>query len=280
MAIHNEVIQNGWLVYKPIIQKDAEGNYKKGLCILKTMRGKRSIGDKIRGIYYDTPVIQSKNPEDIKKMEQWDAGDIIELKGFLASREVKKARRCTYCNNKLSTPGVQMYIQPIFMTRREQGVDEVEARNRLNELCEISNKIFAIGNLTKDPVMGKTNKGVSNTAYQLAIDRKFRVREDSVEERTDFPWVKTYGAQAELDNESLTTGAVVMVDGALRVRSDYPRSDKCPICGETFVWKDTTMEIVPYSVEYLRNFKTPENLEEDAIATLGLAQGNAEEPEE
>lgn len=44
--------------------------------------------------------------------------------------------------------------------------------------------------------------------------------------------------------------------------------------------KNTTMEIVPYSVEYLRNFKTPENLEEDAIATLGLAQGNAEEPEE
>jgi single-stranded DNA-binding protein len=94
----------------------------------------------------------------------------------------------------------------------------------------------------------------------LAIRRKFRIKKD-VDIRTDFPWVKSYGQIAVNDAKTLKKGAYVFIDGRIQVRQ-LKRIQECENCGETYEWTDSATEIVPYAVEYLRDFYTKEEIAE------------------
>jgi hypothetical protein len=93
------------------------------------------------------------------------------------------------------------------------------------------------------------------TQYQLAIERKFTIREDDPNIRTDYPWVKSYGQNAINDKDRLHLGSQVTVDGCLQARS-VNRHATCSTCGCVYDWKDRALEIVPYETEYNNNFYT------------------------
>lgn len=261
MAIHNEIILNAWVSSDPKVVTDDEGAVIRASCPLVSLRGLRSHGDKFRHLQLDTILLSSQKPEDAKMIGSLVKGDIIEVKGVISSKNVMKVRRCKECGDKIATPGTIMYVQPIYMEKREGKVPEDVFPKILKKRGEISNHVISIGTLCRDPEINFTMESVPITQYPLAIDRKYRIKEDPVDERTDYIWVKSFGKQADKDFQTLKVGASVFIDGALQTR-DVEREEHCEKCGCHFIWRDTAVEIVPYEIEYLQGYNTPEEADE------------------
>ena len=91
------------------------------------------------------------------------------------------------------------------------------------------------------------------TRYQLAINRKYCPKGlQEVTERTDYPWVYSFGQQAVDDYKVLHTGSSVFVDGTLRTRK-YKETYKCKECGEEFDVPGRTIDVLSHDTEYLRD---------------------------
>lgn len=141
----------------------------------------------------------------------------------------------------------------------EQG----EAHHYLLERAEISNRVFLIGNVTKEPVHGlikdETTSKVNEkpfTRFQIAVNRKYCAKGmQEFIERTDYPWVYSYGENSLIDKEVLHTGSLVFIDGALQSR-DYKELYQCQHCGESFKVPGRTLEILSYQTEYFDNCNT------------------------
>ena len=79
------------------------------------------------------------------------------------------------------------------------------------------NKVILMGNLTKDPELRYTPKGVSVSEFGLAVSRKFRQGEEMKDE-VCFVDIVVFGKQAENCGQYLTKGNGVIVDGRLNQR--------------------------------------------------------------
>lgn len=77
------------------------------------------------------------------------------------------------------------------------------------------NKVFLIGNLTRDPEMRQVNDRSSVTKMGLAINRRFTTRNGEDREETCFVEVEVWGRQAETCNQYLRKGAPACVEGRL-----------------------------------------------------------------
>ena len=117
------------------------------------------------------------------------------------------------------------------------------------------------GNLVADPTYFRTKAGTVITQYQIALDRNFRIRDDDPSIRTDWPFVKSYGEQAVEDRMRLKKGSEVYIDGVIQATS-INRKTKCCNCGKIYTWKDHTLELVPYDVEYFTHYMTDDELVE------------------
>lgn len=70
--------------------------------------------------------------------------------------------------------------------------------------------------------------------------------------KTDYPWVRSYDKIAKNDAEALSTNSEVLIDGFINSRIPT-RKLTCEACGHSFDWNDLpVLEIIPYSVEYLK----------------------------
>lgn len=259
MAKHNDVFLYGQVLLAPkIIMKD--GEYERGVCPILVMRGYRSYGEtEIKNIGFDKPVIMTGNPIQVEKMAQWKPGDMVEVKGCLTTKDVKKVSYCPHCKTKNAKQGVVSFINPIYTKIIEHNLTKEKGLEKLKESCEISNSAHLIGMLCREPQGYITSKKTMITNYQLAVSRKFHILEDSVENRVDFPWVKAYGSIARDDYKYLKKGSYVLVDGMIQSR-DIERQLTCDNCGHEYLYKETVLDIVPYSTEYLRNFRTEEEI--------------------
>lgn len=119
---------------------------------------------------------------------------------------------------------------------------------------EISDIALIIASVCREPKMLKTDAGLIITQYQVALNRKYRVQNDPPEIKTDYPWVKSYGANAREDKKRLRIGSVAFYDGYLQARVVH-RTTKCEICQEFYNWDDKAMEIVPYETEYMKTVR-------------------------
>lgn len=79
------------------------------------------------------------------------------------------------------------------------------------------NKIFAIGNLTKDPELRKTQSDVSVCTFSIACNRRFK--NASGEREADFLNIVVWRAQADSCYQYLKKGSKVAVAGSLQSRS-------------------------------------------------------------
>lgn len=81
------------------------------------------------------------------------------------------------------------------------------------------NKIFLIGNLTRDPELRYTPSGIAVANLGLAVNRKFKDKTGEWKDETCFVTVVTWGKQAEVCNQYLQKGRPVFVEGRLQSRS-------------------------------------------------------------
>ena len=105
------------------------------------------------------------------------------------------------------------------------------------------NKVFLIGNLTRDPEMRSTQSGVAVCNFSIAVNRRFK--KENGEQETDFLNVVAWRQLAELCNKYLAKGRKVAVTGSIQTRQ-YEAKDGS---------KRTAWDIVAEEVEFL----TPQN---------------------
>ena len=111
------------------------------------------------------------------------------------------------------------------------------------------NKVFLIGNLTKDPELSETNSGVAVCRFSIAVNRR---RTGEGEQQTDFFNVTAWRGLADNVARFCKKGNKVAVTGSVQIRT-YEGNDGV---------KRTSVDVVADEVEFL----------------LPKVQGSAEEP--
>ena len=81
------------------------------------------------------------------------------------------------------------------------------------------NKVLLIGNLTKDPELRYTPQGAAVVNLRLAVNRRFRDKNQELKEETCFVTAVVWNKQAETCNQYLHKGSPLLVEGRLQSRS-------------------------------------------------------------
>ena len=273
MGRQNIVFLYGRVSKPPVIQMNKEtGEYIYGMVYLDTVRGLRSANDDAAYVKHDHPLIMSREKEILDRIRDWKENDIVTVKGVITSKMIPKASVCPFCTEngqmvKNEVMGNLIYITPIFVQKVKSYDDKVSAVEDLIAHREISNQLYVLGTLVRDPKLFTTKKGLQITQYPVAINRKFTIRTDDPSIRTDWPVVKSYGEQARNDKVYLQYQAEVIIDGFLQART-LKRKVKCKCCERIYEYKDHSMELVPYDVEYVTGHKSKEQVEAEAQKTV------------
>lgn len=81
------------------------------------------------------------------------------------------------------------------------------------------NKVLLIGNLTKDPELRYTPQGTAVVNLRLAVNRRFKDKNQELKEEVCFVTAVVWNKQAETCNQYLHKGSPVLVEGRLQSRS-------------------------------------------------------------
>jgi len=80
------------------------------------------------------------------------------------------------------------------------------------------NKVFLMGNLTRDPELRYIASGAGVASFGLAVNRKYK-QGDDWEEAVCFVDITVWGRAGENCTEYLSKGSAVLVEGRLRFSS-------------------------------------------------------------
>jgi len=97
------------------------------------------------------------------------------------------------------------------------------------------NKVFLIGNLTRDPEVRYTPSGAAVGDLGMAVSRRFKSADGENKEEVCFVNVTVWGRQAETCAEYLKKGRPVMVEGRLRFEEwekDGKKNNKLVVVAE------------------------------------------------
>src|SRR4030043_486569 len=81
------------------------------------------------------------------------------------------------------------------------------------------NRVLLMGNLTKDPELRYTPQGTAVCNLRLAVNRKFRNKNQELKEEVCFITAVVWNKQAETCNQYLHKGSPLFVEGRLQSRS-------------------------------------------------------------
>ena len=81
------------------------------------------------------------------------------------------------------------------------------------------NKVFIIGNLTRDPELKALPSGMSVTSFSVATNRTWKDKNGAKQEAVDYHNVVVFGKQADIAAQYLKKGASVYIEGRLQTRS-------------------------------------------------------------
>lgn len=81
------------------------------------------------------------------------------------------------------------------------------------------NKVFLMGNLTRDPEVRYTPKGTAIANIGMAINRQWTAENGEQKEEVTYVDVEVWGRQAETANQYLRKGSPLFVEGRLRLDS-------------------------------------------------------------
>ncbi|MFA5093158.1 MAG: single-stranded DNA-binding protein [Candidatus Omnitrophota bacterium] len=81
------------------------------------------------------------------------------------------------------------------------------------------NKVLLMGNLTKDPELRYTPQGTAVANLRMAINRKYRTKDQELKEEVCFITAVVWNKQAETCNQYLHKGSSLFVEGRLQSRT-------------------------------------------------------------
>ena len=81
------------------------------------------------------------------------------------------------------------------------------------------NKVFIIGNLTRDPELKTLPSGTSVASFGLATNRVWKNDKGESQQDTQFHNVVSFGKQAEVISQYLKKGSLALVEGRIQTRS-------------------------------------------------------------
>jgi len=81
------------------------------------------------------------------------------------------------------------------------------------------NKVFLIGNLTRDPEIRYTTGGASVVSFGLATNKSWKNPEGELQESTEFHNIVAWGKMAEICQQLLAKGMKVYIEGSISTRS-------------------------------------------------------------
>ncbi len=103
------------------------------------------------------------------------------------------------------------------------------------------NKVFLMGNLTRDPELRYVPSGAAVANFTVAVNRTYKDSSGGKKEEVSFIRVVIWGKMAEVCGEYLSKGRPVLVEGRLRSRSWEAQDGQ----------KKNTLEVVANSVQFL-----------------------------
>ena len=111
------------------------------------------------------------------------------------------------------------------------------------------NKVFLMGNLTRDPELRYVPSGTAVANFTVAVNRPYKDSAGEKKEEVSFIRVVVWGKMAEICGEYLTKGRPVLVEGRLKTRSWEGQDGQ----------KRSVLEVVANSVQFVgaRGEKAP-----------------------
>jgi single-strand DNA-binding protein len=103
------------------------------------------------------------------------------------------------------------------------------------------NKVFLMGNLTRDPELRYVPSGTAVANFTVAVNRPYKDTAGERKEEVSFIKVVVWGKMAEICGEYLSKGRPVMVEGRLKSRSWEDQSGQ----------KRSAMDVVAMNVQFL-----------------------------
>lgn len=81
------------------------------------------------------------------------------------------------------------------------------------------NKVFLIGNLTRDPEMRTLPSGQAVTTYSIATNRVWNDKSGAKQTSAEYHNIVAFGRLAEISKQYLSRGKMVFVEGRIQTRS-------------------------------------------------------------
>ena len=106
------------------------------------------------------------------------------------------------------------------------------------------NKVILAGNLTRDPELRYTPKGVAIAKLGLAINRTWKSETGETKEETTFVDVDAFGRTAETIGQYLKKGRPILIEGRLKLdqwddKQTGQKRSKLGVVLETFQFLDS-----------------------------------------
>jgi single-strand DNA-binding protein len=106
------------------------------------------------------------------------------------------------------------------------------------------NKVVLVGNLTRDPELRYTPKGLAIARIGLAVNRNWRTESGEQKEEVTFIDVDAFGKQAETIAQYLKKGRPLLVEGRLRLdqwedKQTQQKKSKLGVVLESFQFLDS-----------------------------------------
>jgi len=112
------------------------------------------------------------------------------------------------------------------------------------------NKVYLIGNLTRDPELSETPNGISLCRFAIAVNRNYS---SDGERQTDFFNITVWRTQAENCGRYLKKGSKVAIVGSLQNRTYEDKDGN----------KRTVTDIVASEVEFLSSKNSQDGQEDE-----------------
>ena len=124
------------------------------------------------------------------------------------------------------------------------------------------NKVFLVGNLTRDPELRYTPQGTAVTTLGMALNSTFKDKSGQMQKDTCFVNIVVWAQMAEVCNQYLQKGRQVLVEGRLKSRSWQTNEGK----------KRTVLEVVANRVQFM-----PQGVRQEGVSqTVDLGEGPEE----
>ena len=81
------------------------------------------------------------------------------------------------------------------------------------------NKVFIIGNLTRDPELKAIPSGMKVCSFSVATNRVWKDKNGARQEAADYHNIVVFGRQAETVTQYMKKGSQVMIEGRMQTRS-------------------------------------------------------------